>query len=170
MAVHRSAPCSPYVHAARPTNPAHTHGVSPKEREMKLRRRTKQNALTEVVRDDDDTALVLFNRARERVNRRHVQVVRRLVQQQDVWVLHRQLREHDPTRAPGKQKHASRQLSCHVMLLTSRNTPEREPPTYRFRSPSESCLIGEVWWAPDRPKRPSCARHAWMSLSGNFSE
>lgn len=33
--------------------------------------------------------------------------------------------------------------------------------TYRFRRPSESCLIGAVWWAPDKPKRPSWERHAW---------
>ena len=51
---------------------------------------------TEVVRDDDDTALVLLDRLRQRVNRRHVQMVRRLIEQEDVRVLHRELREHDP--------------------------------------------------------------------------
>ena len=132
--------------------------------------------LTEVVRDDDDTALVLLDRACERIDGGHVQVVRRLVQEEDVRVLHRELREHDSATPHDTHAHITRAEEMWEKEETegfvSSNSTARDglpTATHRFRRPSESCLMGEVWCAPVRPKRPSCARHAWMSFSGYFS-
>ena len=61
----------------------------------RTRLHTTRDLRTEIVRDDDNTTLVLLDGAGKRVDERHVQVVRRLVEQQDVRVLHRELREHD---------------------------------------------------------------------------
>ena len=47
--------------------------------------------LTEVVRDNHDTTLELLDSAGQGIDRRHVQVIRRLIKEKDVRVLHCEL-------------------------------------------------------------------------------
>ena len=94
--------------------------------------------LTEVVRDDDDTALVLLDRACERIDGGHVQVVRRLVQEEDVWVLHRELREHDSATPHDTHAHITRaeemwekrrdRRLCQLQLYRTRWAPNGHSP------------------------------------------
>lgn len=60
-------------------------------------------ALTEVVRHNHDASLVVFNRQRQSVDRGHVQMVRRLIEQQDVRVLHRELCEDNAIPEPVRE-------------------------------------------------------------------
>jgi len=63
---------------------------------MGKRRRLVQR--TEIVRDDDHTALEFLDGGGKSVNGRHIQMVGGLVEQEYMRVLHRQLREDNTIR------------------------------------------------------------------------
>lgn len=55
------------------------------------------------MRHNNNPTLKFLDRLRKRINTRHIQMVRRLVQQKDMRVLHRQLRKDDTVGAEGSQ-------------------------------------------------------------------
>ena len=85
------------------------------------------------MRDDDDTTLVLLDRLRERIDGRHIQMVRRLVEQEDMGVLHRELRKHDTV------AQAVRELLDGRGLVRARKTEATE-----LCAPCLDVLLGEL--------------------------
>jgi hypothetical protein len=120
--------------------------------------------LTEVVRNNNHTTLKQLDGLGQRVDGAHIEVVRRLVEQEDVRVLHGENGKDDTA---ARQPRASTAIPTGPIPSTCR-CPRRR--TYRFRRPSDSWLMGLVWWAPVIPNRPICCLQNCTSFSGNFSE
>ena len=84
----------------------------------------KRRGIPEIVRDDHHTAAERIDRIGQTVDRRDIQPVRRLVQQQHVRPLERQQREPDPALLPlGKRAHQRR-----LRLAAQAVPPQLLPP------------------------------------------
>lgn len=85
------------------------------------------------MRDDDHTTFKLLDCLCKRIDRTHIQVVCRLIEQKNVRVLHRQQGEHNSV------PQTIRQLVDRVRLVTSGDTE-----TTNLLTPELNVLLGEL--------------------------